>query len=327
MPRIVVPLPLADRPFAVDEAHRAGLGIGRLRGPDLAAPHRGVRYVVDGHPDPDDVPRDLAVRARDVLPVMLDDWRFSRVTALGLWGLPVPWWVRDGREPLHVTSIEGRGPRRPGVATHRAGAAASRADPTDRRAGLGPSDRPPMSRVDGLPVDEPVTAWVECGSLLSLTDLVRAGDALAGCWSPHVAARERPVAQFERALHDARGRRGVARVREAFELVRPGVESPKETELRLLLTRAGLPEPEINVRTFDDRGRYLGKPDLRYARCEVAVEYEGDEHRRDPGRFRQDILRRERFADAGWRTVRCTDDDLHGRRADELVARVRRLLS
>lgn len=264
--------------------------------------------------------------ARSLRPVMLEDWRFSHVTALGLWGLPVPWRVRDAREPLHVTSTGGRGPRRPGVVAHRARSAPDVEVTTD----VGVA-RPEPGRlrllVDGLPVDDPVTAWVESGSLLTVDDLVRAGDAIVGSWSEHGMARERTLDELERAVRSARGRRGVSRVREASALVRPGVESPKETELRLLLTRAGLPEPEVNVRTYDGSGRYLGKPDLRYPWCKVAVEYEGDEHRRDPWRFRTDILRRERFADAGWRTIRSTDDDLHGRRADELVARVRRCLA
>jgi hypothetical protein len=335
VPRIVVPLPLADRPFAVDEARRAGLGVGRLRGADLEAPHRGVRRLVGrgSNPhdpydpyDPYDPESALSASARALLPVMLDDWRFSRVTALGLWGLPVPWRVRDGREPLHVTSTDGRGPRRPGVVTNRARSPLDvQGVPSAVAASTGPAR--PRLLVDGLPIDDPVVAWVESGSLVTVDDLVRAGDALLGSWSEYDVARERTVDELRRAVASARGRRGVGRVREALELVRPGVESPKETELRLLLTRAGLPEPEINVRTYAQDGRYLGKPDLRYAWCKLAVEYEGDEHRRDPRRFRTDILRRERFADAGWRTVRCTDDDLRGRRADELVARVSRCLS
>lgn len=109
--------------------------------------------------------------------------------------------------------------------------------------------------------------------------------------------------------------------------MRVGVESPKETELRLLLVRGGLPEPEINTKTYDGAGRYLGKPDLRYPDEQVLIEYEGDEHRRDPGRWRRDIRRRERFADAGWRTIRVTAADLRGAPARELVSRVRRSLS
>ncbi len=302
MPRIAIPREL-EQPFSVAQGRAAGLGTERMRGPDLARPHHGVRVAADGHPI-----ETVADRARGLVPVMIDGWCFSHVTALALWGLPVPARVDRGQEPLHVSSSTGRSVRRHGVVGHRAAPE-------------------PLRLVDGLPVAEPISAWVRSGQLLSLDELVRIGDALAGSWSPLPEARRRPLDELDRAILEVGRIRGITSVREARALVRPAVESPKETELRLLLTRAGLPEPEINIRTYDHDGRYLGKPDLRYAWCRVAIEYEGDEHRRDPSRFRRDIRRRERFADAGWRTVRCTDDDLHGRRADELVARVRRLLS
>jgi hypothetical protein len=299
MPRIAVPRHL-EQPFSVAQGRAAGLGPERMRGPDLVRPHHGVRAAAD-----EDRVGTVGDRARRLMPVMLDGWYFSHVTALALWRLPVPGGVVRGPEPLHVSSSS---VRRPGVVGHRAAPV-------------------PLRLVDGLPVAEPISAWVRSGQLMGVDDLVRVGDALAGSWSPLPEARRRRLDDLDRAILEVGRVRGITSVREARTLIRPGVESPKETELRLLLIRAGLPEPEINVRTYDDRGRYLGKPDLRYAWCKVAIEYEGDEHRRDVRRFRSDILRRERFADAGWRTVRCTDDDLRGRRALELVARVRRHLS
>jgi hypothetical protein len=302
MPRIAIPRHL-EQPFSVAQGRAAGLGPERMRGPDLVRPHHGVRAAAD-----DDRVDTVGDRARRLMPVMVDGWYFSHITALTLWGLPVPGGVHRGHEPLHVSSATGRSVRRPGVVGHRVAPV-------------------PLRLVDGLPVAEPISAWVRSGQLMGLDDLVRVGDALAGSWSPLLEARRRRLDDLDRAIFEVGRVRGITNVREARALVRPGVESPKETELRLLLIRAGLPEPEINVRTHDRRGRYLGRPDLRYAWCKLAIEYEGDEHRRDPWRFRQDILRRERFADAGWRTVRCTDDDLRGRRADELVERVRRLLS
>jgi hypothetical protein len=359
MPRLPLPHPLVDRPFSCAEGIELGLGVGRLRGADLVAPHRGVRVPVESSarvpgrkPGPNSgsgssesvVPE----HARTLQPVMLGGWRFSHVTALALWGLPVPPRVDSGAEPLHVTTPTGRGPRRAGVVGHRAavttpsrGSVDSSAAVTPvsaqgsalaprRSASAGPFPSPLVSApilLDGLLLDDPLSAWVRSGALLSLDELIRVGDALAGSWSPHGLARRRGLDELVATVSEAGPIRGIAMVRQAMESVRAGVESPKETDLRLLLTRAGLPEPEINRRTYDARGRYLGKPDLRYRWCKVAVEYEGDEHRRDRRRFRNDILRRERFADAGWRTVRCTGDDLHGRRALEFVARVERCLS
>lgn len=367
MPRIPLPRPLAERPFSCAEGITSGVGVGRLRGADLAAPHRGVRVASGGgalapaRGDGTSSTFDAGTvrgRAEALRPVMVDGWRFSHVTALALWGLPVPSRVDIGAEPLHVSTLVGRGPRRPGVVGHRASPSSPPAPATELlpaasvqavalastpelavkpAAPLPLTAAGPLSSgphrvsgvvvLEGLPVEDPLSAWVRSGGLLTLDELIRVGDALAGSWSPHRAARERPLSELVDAISEAGAVRGIARVREAMASVRAGVESPRETDMRLLLTRAGLPEPEINRRTYDARGRYLGKPDLRFRWCKVAVEYEGDEHRRDRRRFRSDILRRERFADAGWRTVRCTGDDLRGRRALEFVARVERCLS
>jgi very-short-patch-repair endonuclease len=134
------------------------------------------------------------------------------------------------------------------------------------------------------------------------------------------------MAELAAAVEARAGTRGVGRLRDALTLVRPRVESPKETELRLLLLRAGLPEPEVNVKRRDPLGRYLGQPDLSWEGCLVSAEYEGDEHRSDPHRWRNDIDRVERFTDAGWRVVRVTQRDLHGAAAERLILRLSRLL-
>ena len=178
----------------------------------------------------------------------------------------------------------------------------------------------------GLPVVDPVTAWRQSAPWLTQDEIVSVADALAGRWSPHVCAREVPVSTLVSAVECSERSRGTSALRRALPLVRPDVESPKETELRLLLGRAGLPEPDVNVRTFDEDDLYLGKPDLRWLRARVCTEYEGDEHRTDARRYRSDIDRRERFADAGWRMVRVTEDDLHGAASERMIARLRRLL-
>jgi very-short-patch-repair endonuclease len=188
------------------------------------------------------------------------------------------------------------------------------------------ADGAAVQRVDSAPVVDPVSAWCQSATLLSLDALVAVGDALAGSWSPHPAARRRPTAELARAVEARAGTRGAGRLRDALGLVRPRVESPKETELRLLLLRAGLPEPEVNMKRRDGLGRYLGKPDLSWAEHLVSAEYEGDGHRSDPQRWRNDIDRAERFTDAGWRVVRVTQRDLHGAGAERLILRLSRLL-
>ncbi|WP_121371247.1 DUF559 domain-containing protein [Frondihabitans australicus] len=124
-----------------------------------------------------------------------------------------------------------------------------------------------------------------------------------------------------RRAREQGGRRGITALRQALGLARPGVRSPQETALRLLLLRRGLPEPEVNGIVRDDRGRRLGESDLIWRAVRVVVEYEGDQHRTDPAQFAKDIRRREDYAEAGWRVIRVTKSDLHDH-ADLLVRRV-----
>jgi hypothetical protein len=117
----------------------------------------------------------------------------------------------------------------------------------------------------------------------------------------------------------------VKRLRAAAALARPRVESPKETETRLLLVDAGLPEPLTNYVITDAEGNFVARVDLAWPRLRACVEYEGEGHRTDRDQFRKDITRRERLEDHGWRVIRITDDDLrHG--GHEFIRRVRTVL-
>jgi very-short-patch-repair endonuclease len=81
-----------------------------------------------------------------------------------------------------------------------------------------------------------------------------------------------------------------------------------ETLLRLLLVRAGLPEPLLNPEVAVGGG--VLHPDLVYPQWGVVLEYEGDQHRTDPRQWRHDIWRREALESAGWRVVRVHRDDV-----------------
>lgn len=281
------------------EALQAGATRGRLRAVDLRSPHHGVRARGGS-------PRSLTERCLELVPALREGHLFSHVTALALWGLPLPTRHLAPGVPLHVGAVGCREPRRPGVIGHRLSPH------------LLPAPGPPPALVP------PVLAWVQSAPLLTLDELVVVGDALAGGWSTRQEARGVPVEQLRSAAAQDRRRPGAARLREAAEWVRAGVESPKETEVRLLLVRAGLPEPELNVPTYGAEGAYLGRPDLRWAEQRVVLEYEGRHHRDDPEVFAQDIDRRERFEDHGWSVVRAIAPHLVPPGDAELVARVRR---
>jgi len=165
--------------------------------------------------------------------------------------------------------------------------------------------------------------FVQAAALLELDDLVVVADHLVldprlldpRNIRPHV--REHDLRTAVEA-HPGRGRR---RAREAVELMRQGAESRPETLLRLLLVRAGFPEPEVNPRVVDETGRWLGWADLVFRQWKVAVEYDGDQHRTDVRQYEEDIARTERFARAGWHQIKVRNSGLHSAR-ERTVARV-----
>ncbi len=94
--------------------------------------------------------------------------------------------------------------------------------------------------------------------------------------------------------------------------------------MRLIIVRAGLPEPVIGFTVHNARGEFVGTPDLFYPQYRIALEYEGDGHRTDTQTFNDDIERAELFQEAGCRYVRITRD--HVDNPHRLVTRVRNAL-
>jgi len=290
---------LAGRPFAISDAAAQGVGRGRIRGGDLVAPFHGVRA------DPTQL-GDLTGRCRAYATRMPEHEAFSHVTAAALYGFPLPRALREG--PLHVSTLDGRASPARGVVSH---------ELTIERRSL---------VVDGLRVIHPADCWAQLGTALVLDQLIMAGDfAITGSepysGRPPLSSR----AELSAAVARARGTRGIRGVRLALAEVRYGALSPQETAMRLLLTRAGLPEPELNHRVEDRWGSLIALLDGAFPEAKVAYEYQGDHHRTDVTTYRNDMVRRERLADLGWDIVFVSADDLRFR-PHETVARLRRRL-
>lgn len=290
-----LPAAVADRPFTVAEGRRVGLTDRELRTPGLATSWWGVRAA--------DVPDDVVSACGAALAVLPPGAVLSHVTALRLHGVEVPWRLEsDGR--VHATVPPGGTvSRRPQLAVHTA------------------QDAPRATILGALRVVTPATAWVQLAGALPVDDLVVLGDSLVRRASP--VSRPDLLADAVHGL--AFGARGRRRAFEALGLVRPGTDSSMETRTRLVLVRAGLPEPLVNVEVRTADGRFVALPDLQYPLHRVVVEYDGDVHRTDPRLWRRDVERRQRLEDAGWAVVTATADDvLH--HPDRLVRRVRRVL-
>ena len=99
----------------------------------------------------------------------------------------------------------------------------------------------------------------------------------------------------------------------------PESASPMETRLRMLLVLAGLPRPKAQVRIYDGKGRFVGKPDLYYEKQRLGIEYDGSGHRMT---MAEDNQRQNRLLNVGVRLLRFTSVDVF-QNAASVVAQVR----
>ncbi|MCR2763968.1 hypothetical protein NQ152_10685 [Microbacterium sp. zg.B48] len=291
-----LPVELSGQPFTVGVARELGVGRGRLAGSDLGRPFHGVRTPDAFFADSDDP---LVLMCLQYAP-RLAPWQFFwGETALALVGLPTPRWPH--RVGLHVAAHRpAREPRTQGVIGHRL------------------QVREPAIVVHaGMPLEHPVRAWRQAGSLWRHDDLVVAADAIVHQgWGT--------VEELRDEVRMLRGRSATT-MRSALNHVRAGVESPEETRLRLLIVRAGLPEPEVNWILRDAYGRAIARLDLAYRRWRVAVEYDGRVHAEDVRQFERDADRWSAIRRAGWRHVRILRHHMRGDRPTA-VALVREAL-
>lgn len=293
---------LRGRPFSLREARTLGVEPARLSRRELVAPFRGARV-------PTELADDFVARCT-ALCARLPDAVLSHATAARLLGLPEVGGAAgrgappaaNGQPPardappaaggrpsaldaplaagghpnapdappeLHVTvAPPARAPRIAGVRAH-----ARRISAREVR----------FSR--GLPVTSAARTWSDLAATASVRQLVMLGDAVIGGHAP-LASRD-----DLRAALPAAGVRGARRARRAIELVNERSESPQESLLRVILADAGLPEPDVNIDLRAPDGRFLARPDLRFRRERVILEYEGDHHRTDPRQWRRDLTR------------------------------------
>ncbi|HET7725461.1 MAG TPA: hypothetical protein VFK68_12530 [Propionibacteriaceae bacterium] len=161
----------------------------------------------------------------------------------------------------------------------------------------------------GLPVTSLAETWVDMGELirpgfpLGLDDLVVMGDA--------VATKLGSVEPLHEALCARVGPRGKLTLLEALTWIRVGSESPGETRARLVLVRAGLPEPELNQPVYAAGGRWLGRPDMRWVAQRVLLEYQGREFHDSDEQRAADKVRFRRFGDDGWSVLDVWDEDVN----------------
>lgn len=279
-------------PFAARSARRAGVSAGRLRASDLARPFRGVRVAAAQSAE---LPWRCGAYQRTMHPRHV----FSHETAAELYGLPLPLYVSNA-DSLHVsTPAPLRAPAGAGITGHQISDALWSSREFIHYG--------PLGMLFVFQLASPELVWAQLAPRLLVDDLVAVGDAIVGGRVPLGA-----MADLYRIAGAAVGHRGAKTIAAAIGQVRVGSLSRPETLLRLLLVRAGFPEPALNLQVTDATGRPIAMADLCWPEYRVLVEYEGDGHRTSRGKFRSDITRGERYQDGGWFQLRATADDVFG---------------
>ncbi|WP_214466646.1 hypothetical protein [Microbacterium flavescens] len=284
MAKRTAPLPeeLRGRAFGIHEAE--GVSRSRLRASDVWIPARGTRL-----PTELTSLRDRCAAHQLTLPIGA---AFSHLTAARLLRLPLPRFdSADSAGTIDVTVPRGtRAPRRTGVVAHQR-----------------ELEEHDVFVRGGLRITSPARTFLDLATVLTLDGLVAVGDRIIARRSP-LATR----ARLEQRLAGSSAR-GVRLAREALALVDDRSESPKETELRLLLTRAGV-GPLATNHVVTGRAGFVARVDLAIVELRIAIEYEGDHHR-DPSQWRRDIARRRRLDALGWIYLPVTQADLTDPRA------------
>jgi hypothetical protein len=201
-------------------------------------------------------------------------------------------WV-DANEPVELLWANNHHP--PGIATRR-----DRYSPDE------------VAMVAGVPVATPSRTAFDLGRHLPRAKAVAHLDALASATG--VTAADVLSTAFRYP-----GARGMRALRIAADLMDAGAQSPKESWLRLLLIDAGFPRPTTQIPVFDDYEQPFAFLDMGWEDMLIAVEYDGDQHRKDRRGYVWDERRLRRLLQLGWLHVKVIAED----RPTEILTRVR----
>ncbi|WP_146008100.1 endonuclease domain-containing protein [Microbacterium aurantiacum] len=303
--RIDLP-PQLGQAFGLPDAAAVGVGRWRRDTPDLERPFRGVRATSK--------PETFAEIVACYGARLRSNQRYVGRTAVRIWGIPhhEQWRLSEFLEiavPRGATPPKTKGVRGRRLVTHRA----------------------TTYTVGDARVVDPIAAILTCAKDLTVDQAVIMIDAIVTTADNYpgllpVGGRPRiTLSDIEARLAEWGAFSGHRTIRSAFPLARDRVESPKETETRLMLIHAGLPEPVVQHEVREGQW-LLARVDLAYPDLKIAIEYEGDGHRTGKDQWRADIRRQRDLEDRGWIVIRLTQYDL-GAGAAALISRIRRAIA
>lgn len=311
-----------------DQWRRLGVGTRRLKG-------QAFLRLLPGQYTPSAAPADLVAMCRALQTSLIPGAVISHSTAAALYGIPLPHDLDDGVGLLVWEPDPRTGRRRPTLAVPPAApnAAPNSGKTTGRATPVGPVTQVPRlhcrvapeiraragehvtvhrmrpgrtRRHLGLTLSSPGEMLIELAQTLEHDEIVIALDHVLGPRGPFGV---RTRSQLRDLLAPYVGRRGFTALSRAVEDAREHVESPGETRTRLLLMRAGFPEPTPNLVVEDPHTGRTRRLDLAYADLKIAIEYDGDVHR-SKNAWREDQARQDSLASVGWAFRRLTMTDI-----------------
>ncbi|MDQ1057564.1 hypothetical protein QFZ23_001465 [Arthrobacter globiformis] len=285
------PLPqdLAAGSFTSSDAAACGVSRKRQRQPDLAIPSRGIRVPLKG-----EATTSANLRAYTSLD---DASTLTHRSGARIWGYGLPAWMQEDWR-IHVArERNGSKPRRRNVVGHRM------------------TFKPGEVVIhDGVRVTSPARTWLDLANLLSVDELIAAGDSAVVAHGSEFPVPRLALATIEdlrRMVASHPGMRGMKTARLALPEIRIGADSPQETRMRLVLARTKLGEPVLIHVIRNSWGQPAVWPDAAYPEHLLALQYDGGHHS-DPIQTARDRKRKETTERLGWTELRIFKDDLDG---------------
>ncbi|KFI49510.1 hypothetical protein [Bifidobacterium biavatii] len=163
----------------------------------------------------------------------------------------------------------------------------------------------------------PVCTWAHFSAILSLEELIVLGDSMMRRDKRLKRARH---VDFQRYIDQARRFEGIRACRLALRAMRENTDSSMETRVRIVLTKYGLPVPEVNYELHIPNSSRSVFLDMAYPELRIAIEYDGNHHRFSSQQVLKDDKRREDIETAGWTYIKVTFVDLQNEASEEALA-------
>jgi hypothetical protein len=223
-----MPPQLPNGSFLVDDAARLGLSVKQLSRDGIFAPSRGIRLPLHSTGS---VADNVRAYSRLDPSCVLTHSTSARICCICLPG----WLDRDWR--IHIASpADGCKPRRRNVVGH--------------QLSFKPGE---VVMFDGVRLTSPARTWLDLASLLSIDELVAAGDSIVVEHGEDFPVPRQPLASIgdlKGIVGRHPGMRGIRKARLALDMIRVGADSAPETMMRLAL----LGWRELRVQSSDLEG-------------------------------------------------------------------------